>query len=70
MAKKPLLKTRRAQHQRNTEIVQKYLQGVATGSPSPLEIEKEYGFSHSRLYQILAKYNVKPTYKQKWLDKD
>ncbi len=70
MAKKiPFRKLREMRHQRNTNVVQDYLRGVETGEPSPIEILEKYNFTRPRLYQILAKYGIKSSYRKKWVDK-
>lgn len=59
----------KAYHQRNTEIVQAYLRGVAAvaagddpGKDSPVKIRRKHGITRARLYQILKSYNVTANY--------
>jgi len=70
MMKISFRKKREMQHQRNTNVVQDYLRGVETGAPSPIEIMEKYHFKRARLYQILDKFNIKPSYRKKWMDKN
>ena len=70
MTKKiPWRKQREMRHARNTNVVQDYLRGVETGDPNPQEIMEKYHFTKPRLYQILKKFGIKPSFKAKWMDK-
>lgn len=69
MKKSTFRKVRELQHQRNTSLVQDYLRGVDTGKPSPIEIMEKYHIGRARLYQILAKFGIKSSYRKKWVDK-
>ena len=62
-------KRMKAYHQRNTEIVQAYMRGVAkvaagkeAGEDSPVKIRRKHNITRARLYQILASYKVPANY--------